>query len=73
MDPRYGHRNFNASHLNSKRQFPRAYGVFEKLRREVIVSLDDVGGDKYFHCGFYDVHDQLNRKAFSLQRFYARA
>lgn len=54
---------FSALHLNSKRQFCRAYGVFEKLRYKIIVSLDDVDGDKYFHCEFYDRRDQLSREA----------
>lgn len=54
---------FSALHLNTKRQFRRAYGVFGKLRYKIIVSLDDVDGDKYFHCEFYDGRDQLSREA----------
>lgn len=47
--------------------------MFDELRRNIIVSLDDIGNDKYFHCEFYDRCNQLSEKAFLNKAFLVRA
>lgn len=44
--------------------------MFEELRRDIIVSVDDIGNDKYFHSEFYDRCNQLSEEAFLVRALF---